>query len=147
MALKLKQELEQKDLRSDDKVLRQVLARASELQGQREEAYSLEEMERIGAELGVKPEFVRQAHAEAVARATRPQRLQKYWAEKRTAIMATWWSVGWAFPLMIAAMNPGHLSGLGAVGFFAGWVIYLGGGLLLTPMQINNGQPEATQEK
>ena len=132
------------ELQANDRLLREVLARATELQGQREQAYSLEEMERIGVEVGVKPEFVRRAYAETIERMNQPHPTRRFSSLHACAI---WWTCGWTLPVMIAVASHGHLAGAGALAFFAAWAVYLGGGLLITPMAQADSAPKVAEEK
>jgi hypothetical protein len=145
MALKLKQEpLKQgsltEELRSDDETLRRVMALALELQGSRDGTYSLAEMERIGAEIGVEPEFVRQAHAQVAATSATPKQKWQYWHQHRSAVVAAWWAAGWVVPVIIASVPGGRLTGGSLLLFFLSWAVYIGGGILLSA-SMNSSDP------
>jgi hypothetical protein len=147
MALKLKQEPLREELRSDDETLRRVMALALELQGRRDGTYSLAEMERIGAEIGVEPEFVRQAHAQVAATSPRPKQNRQHWRQQRDTLVAAWWSAAWVVPVIIASGMPsGRPSGVPLVLFFLSLVVYIGGGILFTHFlsQADSTDEEAT---
>jgi hypothetical protein len=139
MMLKLKQEPLQEELRSDDETLRKVMALALELQGRRDGTYSLAEMERIGAEIGVAPEFVRQAHAQVATTPTAPMRNASYWRQHRGPLIAAWWAAGWVVPVIIASTSTGRLAGGMMILFFLSLALYIGGGILLTGFLNNTG--------
>lgn len=125
--------------RYDQETLRKVTSLAQRLQDQHQDTLSAQEIEAAGAEVGLAPEFIRQALARitptpaktvpvtAVAPATR---VSTPTGKKRKALVAAWWSAAWVLPLL--AIWWGRLvseGNSGIFGFFLGLATYIGVGV------------------
>ena len=120
--------------RYDAETLRKVTALAQRLQAQDRETLTAQEMEQIGAEVGLNPNFMRKALAQVTATA-RQIEVPPVKVTKPTlhALMAAWWAAGWTLPFLLMMadfrVHPGEkFPGF----FFLGWGIYLGVGVFFS---------------
>ena len=120
--------------RYDAETLRKVTALAERLQRERQETLTAQQMEDIGAEVGLEAPFIRQALESVTAE---PESLEVQTAPNvtmRKAIAAAWWAAGWTLPLMLLMMGSSLLSNKAGtlIGFFFGWAVYIAGGIILS---------------
>ncbi|MBI3911038.1 MAG: hypothetical protein HY320_08915 [Armatimonadetes bacterium] len=129
--------------RYDAATLQKVAALAARLQSRHEETLTAQEMESIGAEVGLEPAFIRQA----LWQLTREKRPASLRPQNLRAIARAWWGAGWAIPfiglLLLDALGLHEL--LPAIGFFLGWALYIGGGILLGSWSA--GPPETVDDQ
>jgi class 3 adenylate cyclase len=120
--------------RYDPGTLRKVAALATRLQSRQQETLTAREMEQIGAEVGLAPDFIRQALAHLTARKAAPEvRTPAVHPPRTKAVGAAWWAAGWTIPLITVILSAQWFDGAvaGAM-FFVGWAIYIAGGILLS---------------
>ncbi|MCS7187025.1 MAG: adenylate/guanylate cyclase domain-containing protein [Armatimonadota bacterium] len=135
--------------RYSPETLRKVVELASRIQMETRETLTAEEVEAIGKEVGLDAVFVRQAMSEFVKEqqaiktrehVTKPTIWRKL---LRDWLAASWWAAGWTIPFILATLVQSHLA---APLFFAGWGIYIGGGMLLSAWARTAGaQPDKLQ--
>lgn len=117
----------QQEPRYDAETLRKVTALASELQARDQERLTAREIEEIGSEVGLEPQFIRQA-----LRQVTPQKrevdplLSRHWLR---TLRKAWWACGWALPLMLLMSMP--RTDVAAGIFFSSWGIYAAVGIIL----------------
>lgn len=137
--------------RYDSEMLKKVTALAHQLQQRDTQTFTPDEMEEIGAEVGLGRSFIRRALAQ-LAPAPKPvpetaplpagrsglrralARLAGQPLKKREIRAATWWSMGWMLP-MIGAMLALLVHGgeqLIPLGFFSALGLYLGPGMFFS---------------
>ncbi|MFN4179218.1 MAG: adenylate/guanylate cyclase domain-containing protein [Armatimonadota bacterium] len=126
--------------RYSPETLRKVVELASRIQMETRETLTAEEVEAIGKEVGLDVAFVRQAmsefvrehqvteKSESVTKPTIWRSLPKGW-QIVGWWAAGWWASGWTIPFILVTLIQGNLA---APLFFAGWGIYIGGGMLLS---------------
>ena len=147
MPLELKQEDSNTGTAYDEAMLRRVMARAVELQTQEQGTFSVEDMERIGAEIGVDPKFVRLAHGQLATKPSRLGGLREYWRKHAGVMMGVWWSTGWALPVSLVMVLPRYDGGLAMTGFFITLALYIGGGILgSAAISVNTSAPSGEVE-
>lgn len=121
------------EARYDAETLRKVTALAQRLQHERQETLTAREMEAIGAEVGLEAPFIRQALEHVTAsQVTKSQNTSN--ATMRNAIAAAWWAAAWTLPFLLLFLG-GEMFRQKAItlaGFFLGWGIYIGGGIILS---------------
>lgn len=124
--------------RYDAETLRKVTALAQQLKARRQETLSAREIEMIGAEVGLEPQFMQQA----LAQVTQPARVPTvehagFSPEVRyrlkTAATA-WWAAAWTIPLMLAALPSQMWGEVAGVFWFLGWAVYIGVGIVLSSL-------------
>src|SRR5438128_2406010 len=99
--------------RYDAETLKKVTTLATRLQSRQQETLTAEEIEAIGAEVGLDRALVRQALDQLTALPAPqtplgpPRRMP---AIPRKKIIAAWWATGWSIPMFFA--NVGHAMGL-----------------------------------
>jgi class 3 adenylate cyclase len=134
------------EARYDPETAGRIAALATRLQSKHQETLTAGEIEAIGAEVGLKPDFVQQAlqylnERKALAASGGVRTLSP-----RTpgAIAAAWWAVGWVIPVTLLFIG---LSTVGAptlfVFFFPGVAAYLGVGLMLSHL-VSDGAKKAS---
>ncbi|MCS7225236.1 MAG: adenylate/guanylate cyclase domain-containing protein [Armatimonadetes bacterium] len=107
--------------------LRKVIELASRLEAEKKETLTVPDIHAIGREVGIDPRFIEQALEELhLQRPIARRRLHPEWVK---GIVNAWWGAGWTLPFILAVVDL-PLIGSG-MGFFLGWGIYIGGGLLL----------------
>jgi hypothetical protein len=132
MPLELKQK-ETTGARCDVETVQQVIALAARLQGSQQGTFSLAEMEKIAAEVGVQPEFVRQAYGHLRARKGPTGFLSRLWERRKGQVVACWWAGGWAIPVSMAELCEAlHMHPLAGVAVLLGLGGYIVTGILLS---------------
>lgn len=127
----LQHEPPRQEPRYDAETLRKVTALAGQLQSRNQERLTAREIEEIGAEVGVEPQFIREA-LEQVTRSEEPvQRevdpvVNRHWLR---TLRKAWWACGWALPMMLLMSMP--RTDLAAGIFFSSWGIYAAVGIIL----------------
>lgn len=124
----------QEEPRYDAETLRKVTALAQRLQARKQETVTAREMEEIGAELGLERSVVRQALDQVTATGTAAVRQVKRLNPRQLeALTAAWWAAGWCLPFALSSvLDTIGLANLGGMGFFLGWGVYIGGGILIS---------------
>lgn len=87
--------------RYDAETLRKVAALAQRLQSDRQETLSVHEMEKIGAEVGLKPVFIRKALGRLTTEWHRASNLVAATPHLLKAIVSAWWAAGWMLPFIL----------------------------------------------
>jgi class 3 adenylate cyclase len=134
MGLQRHQQEETGGGRYDEGTLRKVTELAQRLQDRHQETLTAREMEEIGGEVGLKPAYIRRALAQLTEQrsagvAHRPPVSRKT-LEGRAA---AWWAAGWTIPFMLMFLLRTFIDSPAIVlGFFMGWAIYIGGGIMLS---------------
>lgn len=157
--------------RYDPETAGKVAALASRLQSKHQETLSARELEAIGAEVGLKPSFIREACGylqESPARASRWEGhrrsgyghcgplqesgvrpsdcLHLFSPRTLKAIAGAWWAAGWTLPLILVITTSFLFrGGIAAAFFFLGWAIYIGGGVLLSHLSETEAEPPPQQ--
>lgn len=129
--------------RYNAETVRQVAALAARLQSQQPEGVTAQEMEAIGAEVGLESVFIRQALAHLTggqgAHTALAPRVER---EKRIARAAVWWSAAWVMPVSAAILLPRWVDGaFTAVLILLGFAVYIATGLLLS-LGLDEGAPD-----
>jgi hypothetical protein len=131
----------------DLETIGKVTRLAERLQSRDKEAWSAAEIESMGAEVGLRPEFIRQAlgKVEEERKVTTAKPKQKASPETLKAWRNAWWAGGWMFaPLALFAIT--NVLGLSEVtqglGLFLGVPLYVGLGVYLN--SIAKGAAKAT---
>lgn len=109
--------------RYDAATLQKVTSLAARLQSDDREKLTAQEMEAVGAEVGLEPAFIR----EALGRYTRPEEPAP--RIPLAAYAGAWWAGGWSLPIVSAAALGNRAGG---VLFFLFLGLYLAGGILLS---------------
>lgn len=119
--------------RYDAETLRKVTALAQRLQTERQETLSAHEMEKIGAEVGLEPVFIRKALDRLMAERYRASTLVAATPHLRKSIVSAWWATGWMLPFILSFLGR-LLFGFSSSGGTSvlGWGIYIAGGILLS---------------
>ncbi len=126
--------------RFDTETVQKVAALANRLQAKHQETMSATEIEAVGAEVGLKPEFVKDALRQLTATEERrtesglAQRSasvpQGLWMEMLPAIVKIWWAVAW---ILLPIMGQ---SGRGEPEYVLPAIaIYIGGGMFLSHLK------------
>jgi hypothetical protein len=120
--------------RYDAEAVRKVAALAARLQGQQQEGVTAQEMEAIGAEVGLESAFIRQALAHLTGgQAAHTALAPRVERGKRIARAAVWWSAAWVMPVSAAILLPRRVEGaFTAVLILLGFAVYIATGLLLS---------------
>jgi class 3 adenylate cyclase len=168
MRLRSKENESTSEPRFDTQTAGKIAALATRLQQKHEAMLSAREIEAIGEEVGLQPDFIREAcHCLTTETAPSAQQSAVPAARKATrtggftlpsgrtmrAMMGAWWAAGWTLPLMLMFMasawdvlNPALEDKIGLPLFFFGWAVYLGGGVFLTYLVKEGEHIDATQE-
>ena len=130
--------------RYDSETLAKVTRLAQELQSRHQQTMTAREMEEAGAEVGLDPAFIRRALAELAQKGR--QKVQDVrtsgWKPTKSMVGA-WWAAGWALPMILVVLFERIFHGdIAAIGFFGGWALYIGGGIMLGGMA-QEGSTEA----
>jgi hypothetical protein len=132
MPMELKQE-EAAGARCDVETVQQVIALAARLLGSQQGTFSLAEMEKIAAEIGVQPEFVRQAYGHFREKKQPTGFLRRLWERRKGQLVACWWAGGWAIPVSLAELCEAlHMHPLAGVAVLLGLGGYIVTGILLS---------------
>lgn len=139
----LLQTTEQQEPRYDAETLRKVTALAQELQQQHQETLTSQQIESIGAEIGLEKVFVRQALAEVTARAAAVAKPVTVSPAMKKRLSFVWWRTAWVMFPMVGALEPLLRLPGEAVGFLFMAVLglYLGVGFFL-----NSGETSEVAE-
>lgn len=122
------------ELRLDRETAEKVTALALRLQEKRGATLSVHEIEEAGKEVGLEPEFIR----EAVAQVRQPERRladkASGWMRWGKVIHPAWWASGWAVPIALAAGADalGIPDGFAGAAFMGGMGVYVGFGVVLS---------------
>jgi hypothetical protein len=128
------------ELRLDQETAEKVTALALRLQEKRAGTLSVREIEAAGAEVGLRPEFVREALAQVRQSqgqiAIQTTDTAERWARWGKVIHPAWWASGWAFPVMLAAASEGlHIPDeMTGAAFIGAMGLYVGVGVVLSKM-------------
>lgn len=127
--------------RYDSETLSKVTRLAQELQSRHQQTMTAREMEEAGAEVGLDPAFIRRALAELAQKGRQHVQAVRTSGWKPTKpIVTAWWAVGWMLPMILGLLLESIFHGsdfhadIAGIGFFAGWTVYIGGGIILGGM-------------
>ncbi len=147
MALQRHEHDETGEGRYDEGTLRKVTELAHRLQSQHQETLTAREMESIGSEVGLKPAFIRRALAQLTER--QPAAVSHRPPASRKVLQgraAAWWAAGWTIPFMLMFLFRGLIDNpIIILGFFMGWAIYIGGGIMLSSAA--EAEPSPSEER
>jgi class 3 adenylate cyclase len=145
----LLQTTEQQEPRYDAETLRKVTALAQELQQQHQETLTSQQIESIGAEIGLEKVFIRQALAEVTTRATalavKPIVVSRSMRRRLTYV---WWGTAWMLiPIVAVICATLHLGeGLTAIAILSTIAGLIGTGIYLKTGDVEPGGSDAARK-
>src|SRR5688500_10146445 len=136
--MQLQHQGQPQEARYDLETLGKVTRLAQQLQSQDKDTWSAAEIESMGAEVGLQPEFIQKAlgKLEEERRVTAPKPKQRASPEALKAWRNGWWAGGWTLPLvLLAIMNVlGFSEAIQGLAMLAGGPIWLGVGVYLSSL-------------
>jgi hypothetical protein len=119
--------------RYDEAMLRKVTALAQRLQAEHQESLTAQEIEAIGSEVGLKPAFMRRAmDLVSGQRPVTPPAPRMLSRSALKGLVGAWWAAGWTIPMILLfLLRPILPQSVVMAFFFAGWAVYIGGGIFL----------------
>ena len=145
--MQLQHQEQPQEARYDLETIGKVTRLAERLQSRDKDTWSAEEVEAMGAEVGLKPEFIREAlgKVEEERKTVAPKPVQKASPEQLKAWRNAWWAGGWMTPLLLFGIA--NFLGLSEVtqgmGLFLGPPIYVGIGVYLSSIVKNASKATA----
>jgi hypothetical protein len=160
MRLRSEEKKSASEPRFDTQTAGKIAALATRLQQKHEATLTAGEIEAIGEEVGLQPDFIRQACDSLTPEtAPAPQQSAVTPAENVTrlwgltlpsggtlrALMGAWFAAGWTLPMMLMFTASAWLNEeIGLPLFFFGWAVYLGGGVFLAQLVKEDKHSEKT---
>jgi class 3 adenylate cyclase len=145
MLLNQQQDPLENERRFDAETLSKVTALAQELKSRQQETLTAGEIESIGAEVGLERPFIRQALSQVtseVRKTVGPTQTGPMPIHALSGVVGAWWAAGWAIPLILK-LGFGFLGSISTALFFLGWLVYIGGGIILSSILSGRQQLEA----
>jgi class 3 adenylate cyclase len=164
MRLRSEQLESRREQRFDTRTAGKIAALATRLQQRHGDTLSADELEAIGAEVGLHPDFIRQACECATPKnwpavqqsappaqraAPRVQRFSLPTGRELRALVGAWWAAAWALPfIFMFALGFMFDEGLlFPIGFFLGLATYIGGGVFLSNLAEEDKKAPSSDQK